>query len=140
VTPAVLCAPQELKQLFLNLLINAASAVGDCGVVRVSSEARDGRVLVRIQDDGCGMEPERVGRLFDPVFDRKTTGGFSIGLPACYEIVRKHGGAIRVESEEGRGTTFHVELPAAGPGEEEGASSDRGCTPRYSAGAVSDAL
>ena len=122
-TPPVLCAPQELKQLFLNLLMNAANAVGDFGVVRVFTQARDGRVLVRVEDDGHGMEPDVVSRLFDPVFDRKTAGGIGIGLPACYEIVRKHGGSLRVESEEGRGTTFHVELPAAGPDDDPASAS-----------------
>lgn len=110
--PLVPCAPQELRQLFLNLLLNAAGAVGAGGAVRLHSAARLDAVRVEVADDGCGIAPERVERLFDPVFGPDTrAGGLGIGLPACYEIVRKHGGELRVRSEEGRGTRFIVELP-----------------------------
>ncbi len=114
--PPVLCAPQELRQLFLNLLLNAANAVGRDGVIYVHTDGDADQVRVHVYDDGGGMSPDAVERLFDPVFAPDLpSGGLGIGLPACYEIVRKHGGELEVESQEGHGTRFTIELPAAPP-------------------------
>jgi signal transduction histidine kinase len=110
--PPVVCSPQELKQLFLNLLINAANAVQPGGRIRVVTRAEAERVFVRIQDDGCGMTPQQVRGVFEPIFRSRThDGGFAIGLPACHEIVRKHAGEIEIESAVGSGTAFQVALP-----------------------------
>jgi PAS domain S-box-containing protein len=109
---ALVCSPQELKQLFLNLLINAANAVQPGGRIRVVTRPDAGRVLVRIEDDGCGMSPQQVRGVFEPVFRSRThDGGFAIGLPACHEIVRKHGGEIAIDSALGSGTVFRIALP-----------------------------
>lgn len=116
--PALECAPQEVKQLLLNLLVNAANAVEPGDEIRVRSQLRGERVLIAVEDDGRGMAPETLRSIFDPLLGpRRPEGGFAIGLPACHEIVRRHGGEIRVDSEEGWGTAFHITLPlaAAGP-------------------------
>ena len=112
--PAVHCVPQELKQVFLNLIVNAGQAIGDGGTIRIATEARGGFVTVRVEDDGCGIAPENLERIFDPFFTTKRVGeGTGLGLGIAYHIVRSHGGEIRVESEVGRGSRFRVRFPIA---------------------------
>jgi PAS domain S-box-containing protein len=110
--PEVRCAPQQLKQVFLNLLINAFQSIGDLGSIRlVTARAGDG-LEIRVQDDGCGIPAGDIERIFDPFFTTRPVGeGTGLGLALCYQIVRKHGGAIEVESEVGVGTTVRVSLP-----------------------------
>ncbi len=110
----VLGAEQELKQVFLNLLVNAAHATADGGTVRLEIEPEDDAVLVHIRDDGCGIPAEAMEKIFDPFFTTKEVGeGTGMGLFISYRIVRNHGGTIRVDSEPGRGTHVRVRLPAA---------------------------
>ena len=110
--PAVQCVPQELKQVFLNLIVNAGQAIRDGGKIRIATEARGGFVTVRVEDDGCGIAPENLERIFDPFFTTKRVGeGTGLGLGIAYHIVRSHGGEIRVESELGRGSRFRVRFP-----------------------------
>jgi two-component system, NtrC family, sensor kinase len=111
--PLLECAPRELEQVFLNLLLNAADAIGDNGTIRVAtSVGEDGRACIDIADDGSGIEPANLARVFDPFFSTKPVGeGTGLGLAICYEIVQRHGGEIEVSSELGRGTVFSVRLP-----------------------------
>ena len=110
--PAVRCVPQELKQVFLNLIVNAGQAIADGGTIRIATETRGGFVTVRVEDDGCGIAPENLERIFDPFFTTKRVGeGTGLGLGIAYHIVRSHGGEIRVDSELGRGSRFRVKLP-----------------------------
>jgi signal transduction histidine kinase len=110
--PLLLGRVQELKQIFLNLLLNASHAIADGGNIRISTEFVDPNVLVRIEDDGCGMAPDLLERIFDPFFSTKKVGeGMGLGLSLSYRMVKNHGGEIRVESEPGRGTCFSVSLP-----------------------------
>jgi PAS domain S-box-containing protein len=112
--PAVLGAPQELMQVFLNLVINASQAMDGHGTVRVATEHEGEHVVVLVEDQGCGIPPELIERIFDPFFTTKPVGeGTGLGLAISYQIVCKHGGDLTVESEPGRGTRFRVELPAA---------------------------
>jgi signal transduction histidine kinase len=111
-TPPLECAPQELQQVFLNLVMNAAQAIDEDGEIRVKTRATDDFILVYVEDDGCGIPPEMVRRIFDPFFTTKAVGeGTGLGLGIALEIVRKHGGEIGVESEPGEGTVFCVRLP-----------------------------
>lgn len=104
---------QELKQVFLNLVINASQAVTPDQAIRISTEQRGARVLVSVEDEGTGIAPEVMAHIFDPFFTTKRVGeGTGLGLSIAYQIVRNHGGDLGVESELGRGTTFRVELPA----------------------------
>jgi PAS domain S-box-containing protein len=111
--PPVQCVPQEIKQVFLNLIVNAGQAISDGGHIRISTQARGGFVTVTVEDDGCGIPPEIIDRIFDPFFTTKRVGeGTGLGLGIAYHIVRSHGGEIRVESEPGRGSRFRVRLAA----------------------------
>ncbi len=93
-------------------MLNAGQAIGPSGTIRIVTEAKEGSVLVRIEDDGCGIEPEIVERIFDPFFTTKSVGeGTGLGLGIAYGIVRNHGGDITFESKPGRGTFFCVHLP-----------------------------
>lgn len=110
-----------LVQVFVNLLTNAAHAMpqGDSGqrMVRVSSQVLpDGRARVSVQDDGVGMSREVLSRIFDPFFTTKPVNfGTGLGLTVSHAIIASHGGELTVESEVGRGSVFHVTLPAAEP-------------------------
>jgi PAS domain S-box-containing protein len=107
-----------VQQVLLNLLFNAADAVQNGnGVIRVITEnARspqgDGRVLMRVVDNGCGIEPDNLERVFDPFFTTKPAGaGVGLGLSLCQSIVLTNNGTIRVESKVGHGTTVTICLP-----------------------------
>jgi PAS domain S-box-containing protein len=113
--PPVSCAQQEVKQVLLNVVLNAGQALGpDGGEIRLSTQVWGSEAVVTIEDDGCGIPAEAIERLFDPFFATKPRGeGTGLGLVISYEIVRKHGGDIAVESELGRGTTVRIRLPIA---------------------------
>jgi signal transduction histidine kinase len=113
----ILCEPQRIKQLFLNLVVNAAQAIEEEGRIRVRSREIEDFALVSVEDDGCGIEPEAVGRIFDPFFTTKAIGiGTGLGLSISHEIVRRHGGSIEVDSKPGHGTAIRVRLPLADSG------------------------
>jgi signal transduction histidine kinase len=110
----VVCAPQQLRQVFLNLVVNAAQAVEDGGHVLVATRNDGAHVVVSVADDGCGIPAELLDRIFDPFFTTKPIGeGTGLGLGIAHQIVASHGGDIEVESTPGEGTVFRVRLPAA---------------------------
>jgi PAS domain S-box-containing protein len=112
--PPIECAPRELEQVFLNLLLNAADAIADTGTIRISTSVEGERARIDVADDGGGIAPAHLARVFDPFFTTKPVGkGTGLGLAICYEIVQRHGGEIEVRSELGRGTVFSVWLPLA---------------------------
>lgn len=103
---------QELQQVMVNLLINAARAISSGGRVEVSTQAwESGGVVVCVRDDGVGIAPHDVERIFDPFFTTQNTGGTGLGLSVSYGIVRRYGGDIKVESSQGHGASFRVYLP-----------------------------
>jgi two-component system NtrC family sensor kinase len=96
----------------MNLVANAADALGDAGTVTVRTRPEGERVVVEVEDDGPGIEAEHLERIFDPFFTTKDVGkGTGLGLSVTYGIVTRHGGTITVTSESGSGTCFRVELP-----------------------------
>lgn len=111
--PKVLCYPQKLNQVFVNLLVNAAQAVEEQGIIRVRTYGEGGWIAVAISDNGRGIAPEVLPHIFDPFFTTKPVGvGTGLGLSISYGIVvEQHQGQLLVESEEGRGTTFTVKVP-----------------------------
>ncbi len=110
--PMVRCLASELNQVFMNLLVNAAQAISDKGVVTLRTERCGDRVAISISDTGHGIAPEHINRIFEPFFTTKPVGsGTGLGLSLSYGIIKKHGGDIRVCSAPGRGTTFRIELP-----------------------------
>jgi signal transduction histidine kinase len=115
--PAVAGDRDQLMQVLVNLMVNAADAMPDGGVLRVAAETSGQEVVVTVRDSGCGMAPDQLARIFEPFFTTKPEGrGTGLGLPVSLGIVRNHGGAIDVESEPGKGTTMTVTLPVAGAG------------------------
>jgi two-component system, NtrC family, nitrogen regulation sensor histidine kinase GlnL len=120
--PAILADEGRLTQLFLNLVKNAVEAVGESGTIEISSrivseysmtqkgERRSRMVAIEISDDGNGMTPEEMENLFTPFYTTKERGT-GLGLAICQKIVAEHRGMIRVDSQEGKGTTFTIMLP-----------------------------
>ena len=113
--PPVKADRTQIQQVFMNILINAAQAMQERGTIVVASRATgDGAVEVSISDTGCGIPPDRIGRIFDPFYTTKQDSrGTGLGLSIAYGIVTSHRGTISVESEVGKGSTFRVTLPAA---------------------------
>ena len=114
--PAVMCRPSEINQVFMNLLVNAAQAIPERGVIRLGSGFDDEHAWVEVADSGKGMTDEVRNRIFEPFFTTKPVGqGTGLGLSLSYSIVQKHHGRIDVSSEPGRGTAFRVTLPLRQP-------------------------
>jgi signal transduction histidine kinase/CheY-like chemotaxis protein len=127
----------QIAQVIRNLVLNAREAMPDGGVVTVRAENRASpapetgslppgdAVRISVHDEGSGIAPEVLPKIFDPYFSTKRRGsqrGTGLGLAICHSVVRKHGGMIAVESGVGTGTTFHLDLPASrGPSGEDAA-------------------
>jgi two-component system NtrC family sensor kinase len=105
----------QLQQVAVNLIVNAAHAVGGKGRVTLhAGPGAPGRVILSVTDDGPGVPPELAERIFEPFFTTKPEGqGTGLGLAICYRIAEEHGGTIRLESPPGGGARFIVDLPAA---------------------------
>ncbi|MBI4482287.1 MAG: ATPase [Acidobacteria bacterium] len=112
------CYPNQLNQVFMNMLVNAAQAIEGEGEIRIRTWEEDDTVRVAISDNGKGIPPELQHRVFDPGFTTKKAGlGTGLGLSICLKIVQDHGGRIELESQVGRGTTFTIVLPIQPDGE-----------------------
>lgn len=111
--PSLRCFPQELNQVFMNLLTNAIHALeGKAGTIHIRTWADENNVYVAIHDSGRGISRENLRRIFDPGFTTKGVGvGTGLGLSISYKIIEKHRGEIRAESVEAEGTCFTVSLP-----------------------------
>jgi signal transduction histidine kinase len=109
----VLAADGELQQVFSNLVSNALDALGeDGGHLRLAVSATGDTARAVVADDGPGIEPERLERIFQPFHTTKlATGGTGLGLFISQQIVRRHGGTLAAESRPGAGSRFIVELP-----------------------------
>jgi two-component system NtrC family sensor kinase len=123
--PKVVCNAQQINQIFLNLLINAAHAIqakGDeTGEIVIRSWSDTDNVYVSVSDNGCGIAPENCNKIFDAFFTTKEIGkGTGLGLSISSSIIRRHGGEIMLKSELGVGTTFTVRLPLVPPQKVEG--------------------
>jgi PAS domain S-box-containing protein len=114
--PLILAVPDQIKQVFLNLLTNAADACQQPGgVITVTTRYVGDRVAVIIEDTGIGIKEEEMSLIFQPFFTTKPeVKGTGLGLPVCYGIVKEHGGEILIESRPGEGTTCTVWLPVSG--------------------------
>jgi signal transduction histidine kinase len=110
--PRIPCYPNQLNQVFMNVLSNAAHAIVDRGVVTITTKRRGDDVVIEVSDDGSGIEADNLEKIFDPGFTTKGVGvGMGLGLSITYNIVKRHNGHIAVESEPGRGTTVTITLP-----------------------------
>jgi signal transduction histidine kinase/FixJ family two-component response regulator len=112
-TASVMGDAVELREVLVNMIYNAIDAMPSGGEIRMSSQETNGRVVLTITDSGTGMSPEVKSRLFDPFFTTKGKGGSGMGMAVSFGIIRRHNGSIDVDSEPGRGTTFHISLPVA---------------------------
>ena len=117
--PVLSADPNQLQELFLNLITNALDAMGPGGILRVAAEPSQSDVggpgvQVTVSDTGPGISPEMLAQVFEPFFTtRVAAGGTGLGLAIARRITRDHGGSIRLESEPGRGTRAIVALPAS---------------------------
>lgn len=113
----IVCSPSQINQVFLNLITNAAQAMGERpGTITLTTRAEGDGVAVDVADDGNGIAPEVLPKIFDPFFSTKEIGkGTGLGLSISYKIVQQHGGRINVESKVGSGTRFTVWLPFKPP-------------------------
>jgi PAS domain S-box-containing protein len=118
--PPVKIDPDQIQQLFLNLMLNARDAMPEGGKLAISVEARLGMLEMVFTDTGEGIDPEVKDKIFDPFFTTKsgarggTTGamrGTGLGLSICYSIIKDHGGTIELQSEKGRGASFIIKIP-----------------------------
>ena len=115
--PNVPADAKQLQQVFINLITNAADAIEEKGVIRLrtfiekGNKANEGEFVVgEVTDDGIGMSPEEMKKIFNPFFTRKAEGT-GLGLPITQRIMHQHNGIIDVESTQGKGTSFYVKIP-----------------------------
>jgi two-component system NtrC family sensor kinase len=112
--PAVHGSSNKLQQVFLNLFLNAKDAMPEGGMLEVRTMAHNGSVEIEVADTGAGISREHIHRIFDPFFTTKVNGrGTGLGLSVSYGIIKEHSGKIDVRSTPGKGTSFHLEFPAA---------------------------
>jgi len=110
--PQVECYPNQLNQVFMNLLVNGAQAIEDAGSITIVTEVDGHDVVVTVQDTGRGIAPEHLERVFEPGFTTKGVGvGMGLGLSISYKIIEDHDGRIEVDSIVGQGTTFRARIP-----------------------------
>lgn len=116
--PPVVCHPNRINQVFMNLVHNASQAMhdDDGGVLTIGTRAEGDHARVRVADTGRGIPRDVIEKIFEPGFTTKGERiGMGLGLAITLQIVHQHGGEISVESEPGRGTTFDVHLPLRPP-------------------------
>jgi signal transduction histidine kinase len=112
--PWVLCHPNQVNQVFMNILANAVQAITGSGVIRIRTWRDGDFIKIAIADTGGGISQEHLSKIFDPGFTTKRVGvGTGLGLSICYKIIEDHGGAIEVDSSPS-GTTFTITLPING--------------------------
>jgi two-component system NtrC family sensor kinase len=114
--PDLYCIPNQLNQVFLNLLMNAGDSIQkEPGEIKIRTWSKDGSIFVSITDNGSGIKKEAMGKIFEAFYTTKEVGkGTGLGLSLAYDIVKKHRGTIDVKSEVGVGSEFTIRLPIEG--------------------------
>jgi len=118
----VVCDPEQLQQVVLNLLLNAAEALEEAQEekhITISAKRDENTVVLEVSDTGVGIPKDMMAKIFDPFYTTKAQGG-GLGLAMLQSIILRHGGAVEAFSDGVSGTTFTVRLPAEGPPEIEG--------------------
>ena len=119
--PLIQCYPNELNQAFMNLLRNAAQAIEEQGTITITTYSDQEQVYVSISDTGKGIPPDVLPRIYDPGFTTQSGGvGKGLGLSIVYNIIQKHHGDIKVDSEVGKGTEVTISLPIEQAGRSQG--------------------
>jgi two-component system NtrC family sensor kinase len=110
--PEIMASTNQMRQVMLNIIKNAKEAMPKGGTLSVRTTRGEGKVLIHIRDTGIGIPEEIRDKIFEAFFTTKQkVKGVGLGLSVCYGIIKDHGGEIKVESEEGKGTTFMISLP-----------------------------
>lgn len=110
--PEIDADANQLQQVFMNLMLNAAQAMKDEGKLWIRTEKRNNNVIISFTDTGCGIEEDKLTKIFEPFYTTKEKGlGTGLGLSICQSIIEKHNGKIKVKSEVNKGTTFDIILP-----------------------------
>jgi signal transduction histidine kinase len=112
--PAVFVDAEQIKQVLLNLVLNAVQAMPSGGEIVLRSHQTNGSVLLEIVDQGVGIPEENLERIFDPFFTTRA-GGTGLGLSIAYQIINRHGGHLSVRNNSDRGATFTIVLPLSQP-------------------------
>ncbi len=104
--------PDQLLQVFINLILNAIQSMTEGGTLLLRTEVVENQIRIDIQDNGCGISPENISKLYTPFFTtKKEVKGVGLGLAVSYGIIQRHQGKITVKSKEGAGTVFSIFLP-----------------------------
>jgi PAS domain S-box-containing protein len=115
--PEVMASPQQLQQVFINIIINAEQSMTEAhhkGTLTITTEQVENIIRISITDDGLGISQKNMGKLFTPFFTTKDVGkGTGLGLSICRGIITEHNGSIYAKSKHGKGSTFIIELPVA---------------------------
>ena len=109
--PQIDLVEDQIKQVLLNLIQNAADSISDEGQITLTTEKQDSSLVLKIQDTGSGISEDEQSHIFEPFYSTKEGRGTGLGLSISYGIIQDHGGDIEVESELDKGTTFSVILP-----------------------------
>jgi len=116
----------ELREVFVNLIVNAVDAMPEGGSLTICAKLRGDRLRIRFADTGSGMDEEVRERVFEPFYTTKGVQGTGLGLAVSYGIIERHEGSISVESKLGQGTTFFIDLPVAASGDQTTEKSSTG--------------
>jgi signal transduction histidine kinase len=111
--------PTEMREVLANLIFNSIDALLDGGRIKISTRMRDGKLEIKVTDNGLGMIEEIKNLVFEPFFTTKKDKGNGLGLSVAYGIISRHNGHIAVESEPGEGTVFTITLPDSNAAEGE---------------------
>jgi signal transduction histidine kinase len=111
--PRIFVDPEQMQKILLNLVLNADDAIEGSGTIRVATAVREGWLVLTVSDTGRGMSEEFIARKLFLPFQTTKSKGLGIGLFQSKRLVEAHGGRIEVDSDEGRGSSFHVLLPLA---------------------------
>ena len=107
-----MCFPVQISQVFLNVLANAIDAVDKSGLIIIATRSTENAIEIKITDNGIGMTPEVMERIFEPMYTTKEANqGTGLGLSITMDIIKNHDGTIKVKSEINKGTTFIISLP-----------------------------
>lgn len=111
--PEILCIPNQINQVFMNILLNAGQAIDRSdGLITIQTRAQNKNIYISIKDNGAGIEESKLKKIFEPFYTTKEVGkGTGLGLSLAYDIIKEHKGSIEVESEVGKGTEFIITLP-----------------------------
>ena len=113
--PDFICYPQKLSQVFLNLISNSLDAIEDCnknGLISIFTSCDADSIIIKICDNGSGIDESIMNRIFEPFFTTKPQGkGTGLGLSICYDIIKDHSGSLILESNKNKGTTAIITFP-----------------------------